>query len=427
MLIVELPQLPRVSVLVGSTFESVILCRFVSLCGPKRHLDLSQRQVLSLFNRSNQRAVSRYLARAQDLGLLNKSVNSCGTLADNYVRGPFFERDSTEGRAMVTMSHSLWGKGGLLREWPYPTAWGYGCLPCGVIICMAVLHRLDESISKKSLRKYLETLVSVSSFNDSIRFLRENHLIYNECGRIALVSDWKTKVEMWLATNAACNERQSKGDARRHAESTANIVRISHGKLTDAERRELLALPCVVKECRRKSSQEEHFPPKKYLKHLRISTNRHLVWAICRKHNREFSDFIKQMPVSITRVPSRLIISDGFDPLRIYSAAANFKIRKMYSAANQNDHQAAHRLVSDVFSLWLAIIQILDDPQHRRDPWTRGPRRATGAKFQPPDASQLPLAQGRINRLNFHPVKEHPGRRAARRMASKSGHLHISH
>jgi len=104
-------------VLNGKTFEAVVLCRLVSLCGRKRRLNLSQRQVLGLFNRSNQKAVRNYLVKARRLGLLDKVEESSGTLADVYIRGPYFDRDNSEVRALVTLSHSLWGKGGILREW----------------------------------------------------------------------------------------------------------------------------------------------------------------------------------------------------------------------------------------------------------------------------------------------------------------------
>jgi len=390
-LIVELPHLPRVSVLNGKTFEAVVLCRLVSLCGHKRRLNLSQRQVLGLFNRSNQKAVRNYLVKARRLGLLDKVEESSGTLADVYIRGPYFDRDNSEVRAIVTLSHSLWGKGGILREWSYPSAWGYGCIPRAVIICLAVLQRLDESISKKSLKKYLEPLVSESSFKEAIRFLTDNHLIYIECGRYALVSDWGSKVEFLLENNVACNSRQSMGDARRRAESAANVVRVAQGKLTQAERHQLLALPCVVKGCNRKATQEEHFPPKKYLKHLPISTHRRLVWAICKKHNRLTADFIKAMPDDIPLTPSLLVVRQGTDPLRIYCASANRWITEFYSAVGRGDHPAARNAVRTTLRLWLAVQQVLDNPGHRLDPWPRGPARIKGLRCYQPDESQLPL------------------------------------
>jgi len=390
-LISELPDLPRVSVLGGNAFESVVLCRLVSMCGQKRRLNLSQRQILGLFNRSNQKAVCRYLVKARRLELLDKVQNSSGTLADVYTRGPYFGRDNTDVRAMVTLSHSLWGKGGLLRDWPYPTAWGHGCLTCAAVICMAVLQRLDESISKKEFRRYLEPLISASSFNNAIQFLQTNRLIYPERDGLRLVSDWKPEIEAFLDKNPACNSRQTKGDARRRAESQANVIRVAQGKLTQAERHQLLALPCVVKGCHRMATQEEHFPPKKFLKHLPVLTHRRLVWAICKKHNRLTADFIKAMPDDFPLTPSPLVVSQGADPLRIHCAAANHWITRFYSAFDEGDLPAAYHAVCTTFGLWLAVQQVLDDQTHQTDPWVRGPARTKGPRCHQPDGSQLPL------------------------------------
>ena len=86
MLVVQLPQLPTVSVLDGNTFESVIICRFVSLSGQTREFNQSQRQLLSLFNRSGQRAMGKYLKKAESKGLIRKVRATKGLLADRYSR-----------------------------------------------------------------------------------------------------------------------------------------------------------------------------------------------------------------------------------------------------------------------------------------------------------------------------------------------------
>ena len=314
MLIVELPELPMVSSLNGPTFESVILCRFVSLSGHKRELEHSQRQVLSLFNRSQQRAISRYFVAAQEKGFLTKVHQTQGVDPDTYVRGEFFVGDSSESRALITLSRSLWGNKGLLKTFPYQTAWGYGCLTPAVILCLATLCALDESISKKSLRRYLSPLVPESSFNFAMRYLKEHHLAFGEVGRLIIAPDWETKIRAWLDSSPNCNERHLKGEQRRKAESAANRARVAKGKLTEAELMQLLALPCVVKGCTRKLHQQEHFPPMKFLRrHLDVVTNRHFVWSICKKHNGEMKGFIARTPLDTPMPPNILRIAVGID------------------------------------------------------------------------------------------------------------------
>jgi len=391
MLIVELPQLPSVSALKGNVFESVIICKFVSLCGPKRRMNLSQRQVSSQFNRTNRRAISRYLKTSVELGLLTKVRESQGIIPDVYTRGTFFEGDTTEARALVTMANSLWGSKGLLRAWPYTTAWGFGCMPSGVILCLAVLSQLDESISKKSLKRYLEPLVSTSTFNSSLKFLFRHHLIHSECDRLIVTNDWKYKTELLLESNSACNFRQVTGDARRRAESIENAARIAKGKLSDAELRQLKSLPCVFKGCKRKATQQEHFPPKKYLERLNISTHPRLVWAICKKHNIASSSFIKSMPSVLPRTPGTLTIYPGADPMRIYCAAANYWLPKFYSAVSTNNIPAATLAACAVFNLWQDIQEIVNNRSHQIAPWEPGHKRAKGAYAHLVEDSQLPL------------------------------------
>jgi hypothetical protein len=392
MLIVELPSLPTVSCLNGPIFESVIFCRFVSLSGNKRKLDHSQRQVLSLFNRSQQRAISKYFVAAQEMGFLTKIHQTQGADPDVYVRGEFFAGDSSESRLLVTLSHSLWGNKGLLKTFPFQTAWGYGCLPPAVILCLATLCSLDESISKKSLRRYLSPLVPESSFNTAMRFLKEHHLVYGETGRLMIAPDWDTKIRVWLDTNPKCNERHLKGEWRRKAESAANRARVAKGKLTEAEVSQLLALPCVVRGCKSKQHQHEHFPPRKFLnRNLDVVTNRYFVWSICEKHNAQTKGFIARLPADTPMPANDLKLAVGVDPMRIYSAAANYWITRYYNAAANNDAEAAIHTFRMVIGLWKAIALLPNDYQSIADEPIHRFIRTKGKDAYSPHNSQLSI------------------------------------
>lgn len=393
MLVVQLPQLPAVSVLDGNTFESVIFCRFVSLTGHVREFNQSQRQLLSLFNRSGQRAMGKYLKKAQTKGLIRRVRATKGLLADGYSRGILFDTETQESRRLIKLSNSLWGPKGLLKTWPYPTAWGHGCLPGAVILSLATLRLLEESISKKSLREYLSPLVPQSSFNSGLKFLFENHLVYGEGDRLLIAPDWESKLERWLDTHPACNERQEAGDKRRAEEIENNRVRVQKGKLTAAELKQLLSLPCVVKGCKNKRHQLEHFPPRHFLKQLDVITNRHFVWSICRKHNREMADFIKTLDSTIPIPPTLLETRPGAEPMRIYSATANRGIQKFYMAYENNDQVAATDSIRKVLGLWKAL-ELSDEADHpsiqERHPRTG---RTKGKRAYSPHDSQLTFRQ----------------------------------
>jgi hypothetical protein len=394
MLIVELPALPTVSVLKGTLFQSTLFCRFVSLSGQKKKLSLSQRQVLSLFNRSQQRALSRHFVAAQDAGILVKVHHTQGADPDVYIRGEFFEGNSSDSRALITLSHSLWGSEGLLKTFPCQTAWGHGCLSPSVILCLATLCALDESISKKSLRRYLSPLVPESSFDSALRFLKEHYLVFGDAGRLMIAPDWESKVRAWLALNPKCNERHQKGERRRKAESDANRVRVAKGKLTDAELTQLLALPCVFKGCRNKRHQQEHFPPLKFLRrHFDVVTNRHLVWSICKKHNGQTKGFIARLPADALMPPNTLIIADGVDPMRLYSATANTWITRYYAASKENDSAAAIHSFRMVIGLGKAIALLPENAEPRSFEPSRHTIRTKGKRAYSPHDSQLSIRQ----------------------------------
>jgi len=393
-LTVELPDLPEVSVLDGKTFQSIVLCRFVSLSGNKRQLRQSQRQVLSMFNRSSQRVMSKHFADAQAKGLLTRVSKTRGADPDAYVRGDFFASDSQESRAMVRLSNSLWGTNGLLRTFPYQTVWGHGCLSAATVLALATLRVLDERISKKSLRKYLSPLVPESSFNLAMKFLTDKHLAYLDDGWLRIAPDWETKLRLCLDENPACNERFAKGELRRHMESYQNRVRLQMGKLSDAELKQLLSLPCVVEGCttdRRRRRTQEHFPPRRFLKHLGVVTNRHFVWCICADHNRDMADFIKKMDSSVSIPPAFLELKTGVDPLRIYSAAANHGIQKFYKAYANDDITSATDAVLLVIGLWKAISLLPKESITQVNERQQTQREAKGKNPYSPHASQLPL------------------------------------
>ena len=322
-------------------------------------------------------------------------------MPDTYIRGDFFAKDNAESRAVITLTQSLWGAQGLLRDWPYPAAWGSGCLKVGELLCLATLRKLDESISKKSLQRYLKPLVSRSSFDASIRILTEQQMVVKSCEGLTLVWDWESKLQHRLETKSACNERKEKGDVRRKAEQTANRMRVKKRELTDAERVILLALPCVVKGCKEKKHQMEHFPSWCFLEELDVRTNRHFVWSICEDHNSELSKFIRKLPNNWVIPPNQLELAPGVDPLRIYSASANRGIIKFYEALRKEDGvpvtdedlEAAMQAVVMVLGLWKAINSLpLESFPKDSEPTQRRTRK--GKHPYIPEQSQLP----------FHPV-----------------------
>jgi hypothetical protein len=172
---------------------------------------------------------------------------------------------------------------------------------------------------------------------------------------IHLSTTWDTKLQTFLDSNPACNERQAKGDHQRKLESEENRKRVSKGQLTDSERTQLKKLPCVIKGCKRKARQIEHFPPRRFLTHLDDQTNAFLVWAICSEHNREKAEFIKALPHIHVGATSYLTDASPDELIWRYRVSSNYWLRRFYSAFEANNHEDAILAISMALSTWEAL------------------------------------------------------------------------
>jgi hypothetical protein len=381
-LIVELPVIPRVSVLPDRVFRRVVLAWFIHCAGRPKGLENSQRQICSRFNRSNREIVGNYLKEAREANFLKLLTVSDGLNPDVHVRGSFFDNRTREGERFIQLANSLWGsQSGLLSQWPYPSAWGHGCASPAAILCLATLNLLDEPIQKKTLRKYLEPLVPESSFNDAVRWMRGRDLIVlGPCGLIAS-KDWQEKFVRHLFTSLAGSNRQERGDRRRKRESATNRSRVKKATITRLEQDALKRLPCVSRGCKKLGTEMEHFPPRRFLRHLADQTNKHLVWSICEKHNDETQSFIKYQPSIPADISSQFFIDARCSKWDVYKAVSDINIQRFYAAARRRDDKEANVVIGTTLALLNSIVQSTEPVNERRLK-----RKKTRRVFQGPNA-----------------------------------------
>jgi hypothetical protein len=242
----DLPELPADLRLGYRFFKSVILTFMIHEIGKNERSRVSQRFLLSQFNRSSQTPIMDCLHGFVRDGYLVKWTQSDGVQPDEYVLGPIFDRRLEHTDLLKILSESLWGESrGLLAGWEYPSMWGYGCFPGPSAICMAVLAAMGVGVNRSELRAYLRPIVSDSSFDRTVTKLLKEGLITVGPEGLALSWDWKERLEVLLESNPACNERQNKGDLRRYLESQRNLRRVAGGLLSHAEQISLRSLPCV--------------------------------------------------------------------------------------------------------------------------------------------------------------------------------------
>jgi hypothetical protein len=389
----DLPDLPADLKSGYRFFERVILSYIIWLTGEDGRVQVSQRFLLSKFNRSNQKPISKSLRGFVRDGYLVKVTPSDGIQPDEYALGPIFDRQTEHTDHLKVLSDSLWGETrGLLSDWAYPSMWGYGCFPGPSAICMSVLAAMGVGVSKSDLRTYLRPIVPDSSFDTTVtKLLKEGLITFGPEG-LALSWDWKERLEVLLESNPACNERQLKGDLRRNLESQTNLRRVAGGLLSHAERISLRSLPCV--RCGGRSGQVEHFPPVKFLISLGpgVIDNRNVAWAICGKCNRALAEFIKRLPWLDRPLSVECHFAPEADPIRCFRASANFHLERFYRAFLAGDERQALEEIRPVYDLAAGLIDrgLWNQPRkmstvEANERKRRGSRRATTAM------SQLPL------------------------------------
>jgi hypothetical protein len=384
----ELPVIPRVSVLPDRVFRRVVLAWFIHCAGRPKGLENSQRQICSRFNRSNRKTIGNYLKEARELNFLRLLTASDGLNPDVHIRGAFFDDRTRDRDRFIQLANSLWGsKKGLLSQWPYPSAWGHGCTPPAVILCLATLNVLDEPIQKKTLRKYLEPLVPESRFNDAVRWMRGKDLIVlGVCG-IAASKDWQKKFVRHLCTSPAGSNRQERGDRRRKRESDTNKSRVKKSTITRSEQDALKRLPCVSRGCKKLGTEMEHFPAHRFTKHLQDQTNKHLVWSICEEHNE--ASFIRSLP-SIPPVKSgQLFIDARYSKWGIYDAVANLYIQRYYKAKEEKNVDLAVEVIEKISSILNIISDVSEAESTVLIPRQKGIKRMRGKNHHDPSLSKL--------------------------------------
>lgn len=356
MLVSELPVIPRVSALPKRVFMRVVLSWFVHCAGRPKGLQNSQRQICSRFNRSNREIIGNYLKEARENDFIRLSIPSDGLKPDVHVRGAFFDNRTRDSDRFIQLGNSLWGsQKGLLSQWPFPSAWGHGCTPPAAILCLATLRILEEPIPKKALRKYLEPLVPESSFNEAIRWMRNSQLLIEEVSGLRVSEDWNERFTQFLVANRAGFMRQSKGDLRRRKEIDAHRTRVLKETISQDEREKLRTLPCVWKNCPNNGTELEHFPPRRFLRHLDDQTNRHLVWSICEEHNDQTNGFIKKIMQVPPNCSGQLRIDARYCIHETYDVVSNIRIAQYYAAFERGDLESAARVIHKTLALLTTI------------------------------------------------------------------------
>lgn len=339
----SLPLLSGVSSSPSKVFDRILLTHMLSEMKYSGSVCRSQRDYGKIFNRIDSARFSSSRRSLERGGWVFRSSLSVGDKSDCYVRGKNFDGEPSLLRSWSSLAHNFWGQDGLLNRWASSAGWGQGCLGVSGMLVLATVERSDRFLSRTEISEYLETFCSYGSVSRAVKKLVDIDVFADVAKCVCLSENWRERFEEFVASSPAGKERLEKGNARRRRERIVRRQRVERGLLTDAERGQLRNLGCWFPGCGSKGKEPDHFPPKRFLSAFEDTLSPHILFAACRKHNRQSSRFIASLPDIKPEVCKEWDISEGVEPTRLFRASNNLRLVRFIRNRENNDKVGACR------------------------------------------------------------------------------------
>lgn len=332
-----LPELARVSSSPSKVFDRILLAHMLSEMKYSGSVCRSQRDYGEIFNRIDSARFSSSRRSLERDGWVVRSSLSVGNASDCYERGKRFDGKPYLWRCWSSLAHNLWGRDGLLRNWSCSPGWGYGCLGLSGMFVFATVERADCLLSRKQIFDYLEMFCSRRSVMGSIERLVVIGVFVETVDGVGLSECWRERFDGFVASSVAGAERFKKGNEKRKRERLKRRQTVERGLLTDAERGQLRNLRCWFPGCGSKGKEPDHFPPKRFLSTFDDTLSPHILFAACRKHNRQSSKFIASLPDIKPEVCKEWCVSEDVEPTRLFRASNNLRLVRFIRHRDNND------------------------------------------------------------------------------------------
>ena len=312
-------------------------------------LPLSRRCLAEAYNRSGGWRVSKHLRVLVGDGWLSLAKRSEDEKAHCYSHGWRLRQDPGLTSEWEVLGDGLWGSEGLLSVFKDSAAFGYGMIGESRLICLGALIRSQGPVTKAQLFSYVGTLMGRATVSNAIDRLVSDNLVTRTDGGFIVVAGWESTLHGLVERHEEGRERQQRNSARHVMEREAFAKRLRGDGITDLQLGELLQLPCV--RCGSRSSEKEHFPPRKY----KDSWRTHSLWAICQKCNNKTSLFIRALPSEEELRPPKVEKFwwvSGIDPGDLLQASVEFRLRRFYQASENGDKDEAVRAIRMSLSIY---------------------------------------------------------------------------
>ena len=345
----KLPPLPAVGVGPRRPFQRVLLADILVRLRGRDSLPLSRRDLAEDYNRSGGSRVSKHLRVLVGDGWLSLTKRSEGEKAHCYSQGWRFRQDPCLASGWEALGDALWGPEGLLSVFKDSAAFGYGMIGESRLICLGALIRSQGPATKAQLFSHVGTLMGRATVSNAIDRLVSDNLVTRTDGGFIVVAGWESTLHGLVERHEEGRERQQRNSARHVMEREAFAKRLRGDGITDLQLGELLQLPCV--RCGGRSSEKEHFPPRKY----KDSWRTHSLWAICQKCNNKTSPFIRALPAKDEIPPPKVEEFwwvPAIDPGDLLQASMEFRLRRFYQASENGDKDEAVRAIRMALSIY---------------------------------------------------------------------------
>ena len=345
------PHLPNLDVLPRlNTNCKVLLARIAKDSLEGEPVDLSQRFLAETFNRTRRESVAGWLRTLQRKDLILISHYSKGLLPHSYSLTERVLGDHNIFNPISDLANSLYGPNGLLSGWKYTASWGYGALNASGTLVLAYLLQSPNQVTTKQLARYLRPLVSPRTVQSALTKLERIQVVRREQDHVALSPEWESNLYSFLDSCDAGTGRLQRGNERReHERQMAKELYRGTG-MSNYDLHMLLKRPCVY--CyRHESSQQEHFPPLRFLEFHGVKSDRLHIWAVCGECNGARSKFIKSLPLNPIPMPDEWGFNEGVNLGAICLVSGNYHIRHFNDAYESGDKAAAVRAINATITL----------------------------------------------------------------------------
>ena len=348
------------------TYLAFILFEFYRIGGP---VELSRRSGQKLFNRAGGPRVSQDLKALRDAGWLNVTQSPVSE-AYIYSPGRLLTRNPKLFEEWEVFSKAMFGRQGLVSKFKNSAVWGHGFFGWNQVLVLGMLVYRKQSFRRVDVINYLAGLVGTSSIDTALKTLTEAKILQKVDGKYTRTVDWKNRLRILVDGHPGGRARRHRiaKEVRKERHAYTMVARLGH--LTLQEKKSLLKNPCL--QCGEKAVEVEHFPPQK----LGGKDHPHLVWASCKKHNKETRWFIRKLKPLPPLSSCLLVVKKDFDVNFLLRTTLVRHLRNFYRAAEAKDYTAGHEAVRKSVQ-FLSDLETLGLLRNAPKAWTR---RRNGAR-----------------------------------------------